>query len=425
MSYICNKCGYGSLSWMGRCPSCESWQSFYEKKEDQEKKITLKKLEIISSDKIQKIEEKNRKKTGIFEIDRVLGGGIIEGEVILLTGEPGVGKSTLLLQGLDKFHCLYISGEESIFQVINRAKRLDINLKNFLFSETTQIEGIIDGLKEIKEKIDIVVVDSIQTIYSEKIEAPLGNISQIKEVVTQLINFAKKNDLPIIIVGHITKEGEIAGPKTLEHLVDCVLTFEGEKESNFRFLRSSKNRFGPTDEVGIFEMKEKGLLPVSNPLFLLDKEEDNNPGRSITAIGEGKRVLFFEIQILTLPTILAIPRRIVKGLDYNKVLLLLAVAQKHLSLPLYKFDIYVNVVGGVNIKSTASDLAFIASLLSSIKNLPISKKSLFFGEVGLLGEVRKTYFEEKVINEAKRLGFNSIYSSRNLKSIKELKNFNF
>ena len=404
---------------MGRCPSCGTWQSFYEKNEDKEKKIVLKELKIMPLDKIPKT-EKRRKKTGVFEIDRVLGGGIVEGEVILLTGEPGVGKSTLLLQGLNNFHCLYISGEESAFQVANRAKRLDINLKNFIFSETTQIEGIIAGLKEFKEKIDILVVDSIQTIYSEKIDAPVGNISQIKEVVARLINFAKKNDLPIIIVGHITKEGEIAGPKTLEHLVDCVLTFEGEKESNFRFLRASKNRFGPTDELGIFEMKEKGLFPIENPLAFLDKKEEAS-GKSIVGIGEGKRVLFFEIQILTIPTILTIPRRIVKGLDYNKVLLLLAVAQKHLSLPLYQFDIYVNVVGGVNIKSTASDLGFIASLLSSINNIPLPKTSLFCGEVGLLGEVRKTYFEEKVINEAKRLGFNLIFSSKNLKNIKDLK----
>ena len=424
MSYICSQCGYGSVSWMGKCPSCGAWQSFFEKKEEEEKKITIKELKIISLDKIPKI-EKNRKKTGIFEIDRVLGGGIVEGETILLTGEPGVGKSTLLLQGLNQFRCLYISGEESASQVASRVKRLNINLKNFLFSETTQIEGIIDGLKELKDKIDILVIDSIQTIYSEKIEAPVGNISQIKEVASQLTNFAKKNNLPVIIVGHITKEGEIAGPKTLEHLVDCVLTFEGEKESNFRFLRASKNRFGPTDEVGIFEMKEEGLIPVDNPLFFLDEKKEE-VGKAIVGVGEGKRVLFFEIQILTVPTILAIPRRIVKGLDYNKVLLLLAVAQKHLFLSLSQFDIYINVVGGVNIKSTASDLGFVASLLSSIKNLPLPKTALFCGEVGLLGEVRKTYFEEKVINEGKRLGFRPIYSSKNLKNIRQLKEiFNF
>ena len=419
MVYICSQCGYGSVSWLGKCPSCGAWQSFFKKKEEKEKKITIKELKIISLDQIKKT-EKIRKKTGIFEIDRVLGGGIVEGETILLTGEPGVGKSTLILQGLNQFCCLYLSGEESASQVASRAKRIGINLKNFLFSETTQIEGIIDGLKKLREKIEILVIDSIQTIYSEKIEAPVGSISQIKEAISQFTYFAKKNNLPVIIVGHITKEGEIAGPKMLEHLVDCVLTFEGEKDSNFRFLRALKNRFGPTDEVGIFQMKEKGLLPVDNPLVFLDEKKEET-GKAIVGVSEGKRVLFFEIQILTVPTILAIPRRIVKGLDYNKVLLLLAVIQKHFSLPLSQFDIYVNVVGGVSIKSTASDLGFIACLLSSIKNRPLPKTTLFCGEVGLLGEVRTSYFEDRVINEGKRLGFNPIYSSKNLKNIRQLK----
>ena len=426
MLYICSNCGYGSASWMGRCPSCGAWQSFVEKKEDQKtKKISIEKLNILSLEKIPEI-NKNRKTTGIFEIDRVLGGGVVDGEIILLTGEPGVGKSTLLLQSLNNFRCLYISGEESANQVSQRAKRLKVNLKNLLFSENIQIEGIIAGLKELRKKIDILVIDSIQTLFSSKIEAPAGSLSQIKEIANQIIDFAKKNNLPVIIVGHITKEGEIAGPKTLEHLVDCVLSFEGEKESNFRILRASKNRFGPTDEIGIFEMKNEGLKPVSNPLIFLEEDDEEKPGRAIVGITEGKRPLFFEIQTLTVPTILAVPRRIVKGLDYNKVLLLLAVARKHLHLSLEKFDLYVNVVGGVNIKSTAADLGFIASLISSIKNQPPPKKSIFLGEVGLLGEIRKTYFEEKIISEGKRLGFASFFSSKNLKNIKELKKiFNF
>jgi len=417
MLYICSNCGYGSASWMGRCPSCGAWQTFVEKKEDQEtKKITIEKLNILSLEKIQEI-NKNRKTTGIFEIDRVLGGGVVDGEIILLTGEPGVGKSTLLLQSLNNFRCLYISGEESASQVSQRAKRLKVNLKNLLFSDNVQIEGIIAGLKELRKQIDILVIDSIQTLFSSKIETPTGSLSQIKEIASQIIDFAKKNNLPVIIVGHITKEGEIAGPKTLEHLVDCVLSFEGEKESNFRILRASKNRFGPTDEIGIFEMESEGLKPVSNPLIFLENHEEK-PGKAIVGITEGKRPLFFEIQTLTVPTVLAIPRRVVKGLDYNKVLLLLAVARKHLHLSLEKFDLYVNVVGGVNIKSTAADLGFIASLISSIKNQPPPKKSIFLGEVGLLGEIRKTYFEEKIISEGKRLGFASFFSSKNLKYIK-------
>jgi DNA repair protein RadA/Sms len=426
MNYICNQCGYGSASWMGRCPSCGVWQSFVEKKEDQEtKKIKVEKLNILSLEKITEEINKNKKTTGIFEIDRVLGGGIVDGEIILLTGEPGVGKSTFLLQSLNKFRCLYISGEESTSQVSHRAKRLNINLKNILFSENIQVEGIIEGLKEMRKKIDVLLIDSIQTLFSSKIEAPTGSLSQIKEIATQIIDFAKKNNLPVIIVGHINKEGEVAGPKTLEHLVDCVLSLEGEKESNLRILRASKNRFGPTDEIGIFEMESEGLKPITNPLIFLENHEEK-PGKAIVGITEGKRPLFFEIQTLTVPTVLAIPRRVVKGLDYNKVLLLLAVARKHLHLSLEKFDLFVNVVGGVNIKSTAADLGFIVSLVSSIKNQPPPKKSLFVGEVGLLGEIRKIYFQEKIEKEAERLGFSSVYSSKNIKNIKEIKSiFNF
>jgi len=418
MIYICSKCGYGSASWIGKCPSCGAWQSFIKKKEEEEE-ISIEKLKILPLEKISEV-NKNRKKTDIFEVDRVLGGGIVDDEVILLTGEPGVGKSTLILQTLNNFNYLYISGEESASQISHRAKRLNINLKNILFSENVQVEGIIEGLKEIRKKIDVLVIDSIQTLFSIKIEAPTGSLSQIKEVTSQIISFAKKNNLPVIIIGHITKEGEVAGPKTLEHLVDCVLSFEGEKESNFRLLRALKNRFGPTDEIGIFEMKNDGLKPVSNHLIFLEDEEEK-PGKAIIGVTEGKRPLFFEIQTLTVPTVLTVPRRVVKGLDYNKILLLLAVARKHLHLSLERFDIYVNIVGGINIKSTAADLGFIVSLVSSIKNKPTPKKSIFTGEVGLLGETRKVYFQEKIENEAKRLGFSPVYSSKNFKNIKELK----
>ena len=237
----------------------------------------------------------------------------------------------------------------------------------------------------------------------------------------KLITTTKKLKLAMIIIGHITKGGEIAGPKSLEHMVDCVLSFEGEKISNFRILRANKNRFGPTDEIGIFEMKQQGLSEVTNPLIFVDNKGEEI-GKAVIGVLEGKRVLYFEIQTLAVPTILAIPRRVVKGLDYNKVLLLLAVMRKYLGHPLDKFDIYVNVIGGVNIKSTASDLGLIVSLLSSLNNKPLPKKSLFVGEVGLLGEVRKVYFEEKIIQEAKRLGFKNSYSSSNLPHIKMLRN---
>lgn len=424
MSYfICSNCGYGSASWMGKCPDCGSWNTFAEKNIDGEKKKELlKKSEFTSLAKIKPL-HKNKKPTGLFEFDRVLGYGLVPGEVILLTGEPGVGKSTLLLQSLQNLKTVYVSGEESAEQVKERADRLKIKLDNFLFSDNLQIEGMIASLEEIKNKIDVLVVDSIQTVYSKGVDAPSGAPSQLKETTMRLISFGKKNKITVIIIGHITKEGEIAGPKTLEHLVDCVISFEGEKVSNFRILRAAKNRFGSTEEIGIFEMGVNGLGQVKNSLAFVEETSDKVTGRAIVGVAEGRRPLFFEIQTLVSPTILSFPRRVVKGIDYNKLLLLLAVSRKHLNLSLDRFDIYVNVIGGVSITSTASDLGVIASLYSSIKNLNISQKTVFVGEVGLLGEVRKVFFEDKVVQEAKRLQFKKIISPSRIKNIKELPYF--
>ncbi len=421
--YICSKCGYGTASWLGKCPDCGEFNAFEKKQEeidtDTSGKPTLK-IKLTSFKKITS-QLKTRKLTGIFEFDRVVGNGIVPGEVILLSGEPGVGKSTLLLQTLQPLKTIYISGEEAGEQVKERARRLNIGLDNFLFSDDLQIEGIIEGLQELDSQVDIVVVDSIQTVYSKKIDAVAGNISQLKECASQLTAFAKRNKIAVILVGHITKGGDVAGPKTLEHVVDCVLSFEGEQVSNYRILRASKNRFGSTDEIGIFEMGKVGLVEVNNPLVFLEHGKGEVAGKAIVGVAEGKRSLFFEIQTLTVPTMLSIPRRVVNGVDYNKVLLLLAVIRKHLNIPLDTYDIYVNVVGGVQIKSTASDLGIIASLLSSIKNIPVSSKSVFIGEVGLLGEVRNSPFEEKIIKEAKRLKFSAIYSSKNLKNVKDIR----
>ncbi|PIP14930.1 DNA repair protein RadA [Candidatus Roizmanbacteria bacterium CG22_combo_CG10-13_8_21_14_all_35_9] len=420
--FVCSNCGYGSASWMGKCPDCGKWNTLVEKPEFAKtssskatKKIKITKLKTVASS------YKIRFKTGIFEIDRVIGGGFIPGEVVLLTGEPGVGKSTLILQSLQNIPSLYISGEESAEQVKVRADRLKINLDNFYFSNDTQVEGIIAGLEDLSEEVKIVVIDSIQTIFSKDIEGPIAGISQLKEVANKLISFAKKNKITVILIGHITKVGEIAGPKTLEHLVDCVLNFEGEKISQYRLLRASKNRFGSTDEIGIFEMSGGGLKEVTNPLVFLEQKNQYEPGKAIVGVTEGKRPLFFEIQTLVSSTVFAVPRRVVKGLDYNKTLLLIAVVKKYLYLPLDSYDIYVNVIGGVSIKSTSSDLGFIASLLSSFKNIPLPKSSLFIGEVGLLGEVRASYFEDKIVSEGKRLGFKKIFSSLNVKNIKDLK----
>ncbi len=421
--YVCSYCGYGSSSWLGRCPNCGQWNTLKEQlnlnKEKKGKGEVNKKLKIIPLNQV-KVQAGQRIKTGIFEFDRVLGGGFIPGEVILLTGEPGVGKTTLLLQILQKIDTLYIAGEESVEQIKSRVERLNIDVNHFLISNTLQVEAIVEGIKNVKKKINLLVIDSIQTIYSNELEAPSGSINQLKITAGKLINFAKKQNLPIILIGHITKEGEIAGPKTLEHMVDCVLNFEGDKLSYFRLLRANKNRFGPTDEIGIFEMRESGLREVNNPLAFVNKKKIS-PGKAIVGVAEGKRPLFFEIQTLVSQSQLAFPRRVVAGFDYNKLLLLLAVTKKYLYLPIDKYDIYVNITGGFNIKSTTADLGLIASLFSSFKNISVPNESVFVGEVSLLGEVRQTFFEKKILNEAKRLGFRELYSSLNIDKIVDLK----
>lgn len=425
--FICSNCGYGSASWMGKCPDCGQWNTLVNKPSfdpqggsSEGKKESLKKMEVSPLSKIKPF-RKNRLVTGVFEFDRVVGSGMVPGEVILLTGEPGVGKSTLLLQTLQNLKTLYISGEESGEQVKDRADRLKIKLSRFLFSDNLQVEGILEGIEPLKDKIDLLVIDSIQTIYSKDLDAAPGSMSQLKETAAKLIILAKKNKIAVILIGHITKEGEIAGPKTLEHMVDCVLNFEGEKVSNFRILRAVKNRFGATDEIGIFEMKEGGLSPVKNPLVFMEEADKDVAGRAIVGVAEGKRPLFFEIQSLSSPTILSVPRRVVKGVDYNKVLLLLAVIRKHLGISLDRFDIFVNVVGGVSINSTAADLGIVASIVSAIRNIPIRAKTVFIGEVGLLGEVRRVFFEEKIVSEARRLQFGKIYSSRTIQTIREFR----
>ncbi len=421
--FICSNCGYGSGSWLGKCPDCGEFNTLKQQSEpagSSRSREMVSKFEATPLSKI-KPQSKTRASTGIYELDRVLGGGIIPGSVIFLTGEPGVGKSTLLLQSLQKFKTLYISGEEAPEQVRERAERLGIDLKSFFFADTLQVEAIAQGIDELKDTVDIVVIDSIQTVYSVGIEGTPGSVGQLRESSNQIITAAKKAKMPVILVGHITKDGDIAGPKSLEHMVDVVLTFEGERVSHFRILRAQKNRFGSTDEIGIFGMEKEGLVEVNNPTAFLDEDESPNvPGKATVGITEGHRALFFEIQALASPTFLAMPRRVVNGVDYNKVQLLLAVIRKHLNLPLDKYDIYINVIGGVSIKSTAADLGIIAAIVSSIKNVAMSKNSLFVGEVGLLGEVRKVNAESKILTEASRLQFSAPYSSKNMKNVKEL-----
>ena len=420
--YICSNCGEGSTGYLGKCPSCGQWNTFVLQRESGEKRTSEKpkKLTPTSLKEVKPL-DKSRIPTGIFEFDRVLGGGIVRGEVILLTGEPGIGKSTLLLQSLKKLKTLYISGEESAEQVKERAVRLAVPLERFLFADTLQVEGIVEGVQDLKKDIDIVVIDSIQTIYTTEVESPPGSVAQLREASAKLIRLAKEHHIPILIVGHVTKEGDIAGPKTLEHMVDAVLNFEGDPVSHYRILRAQKNRFGSTDEIGIFEMTGEGLAEVNNPLaFVQEDLSQEVPGKAIVGVMEGRRPFFFEIQTLASPSILAVPRRVVKGVDYNKVQLLLAVLRKHINLNLSTLDIYINVVGGVDIKSTAADLGIAASVISSVKNITIPKNAVFTGEVGLLGEVRSVYGQDRVSTEGKRLHFTNVFSSANCKTINDL-----
>ncbi len=427
--YICSNCNYGSGSWIGKCPDCGQWNTLVAAPEDDtgggkssRKRESIRPFASYPLTNIAK-DKKHRTPTGIYELDRVLGGGVLTGETILLTGEPGIGKSTLLLQSLAKLHAVYVSGEESAQQVRDRAVRLSLNLSAILFSDEVQIESVTEGVKKMREKqpVDILVIDSIQTVYSRDVPSAAGSVAQLKECLNKLVSFAKKSGIPVIIIGHVTKEGDVAGPKTLEHLVDCVLVFEGDKQSYHRILRAQKNRFGSTDEIGMFRMDADGLREVDDPLAFIDKHEDVTVGRATVGLSEGKRPLFFEIQTLAVPTALAMPRRIVKGVDYNKVQLLLAVIRKHLGISIDTLDIYVNVVGGITIKSPAVDLGIVASVISAVRNIPVRPDMVFMGEVGLLGEVRQGLLEDRVEKEARRLKFGTIVSARTIRSITELK----
>ena len=413
---------------MGRCPDCGEWNTLKQARgiEDKSKRKSDKTSDFTTSKFAElptNAKTNERLPTHIQEFDRVIGQGFVPGQVVLLTGEPGIGKSTLLLQALQHIRALYISGEESASQIKHRADRLKSNLDDCIFSDTLQIEGIIAGIEAMGTKPEIVVIDSIQMLYSKLQEGTPGSVAQLRECVLQLVRLAKQEHIAMILIGHVTKDGDIAGPKIVEHMVDTVLSFEGEKVSHFRILRANKNRFGSTDEIGIFEMTGTGLVEVDNPLAFVsqgDAGEKNVPGRSIAGVMEGKRPLFFEVQSLASKTTLPMPRRVVNGIEYNKVLLLLAVIRRHLGIHLDTYDIYVNVAGGVDIKSPAADLAVIASIISSVKDVALPADTVFIGEVGLLGEVRKVAGIERVSAEAKRIGLTNQYTPTTIRNCKEL-----
>ncbi|HKZ56745.1 MAG TPA: DNA repair protein RadA [Thermodesulfovibrionales bacterium] len=410
--YQCQSCGYTTPKWLGKCPDCGEWNTLVEERKETvpsrlDLPAHLRKSEPLLLSSI-KPGYGERTSTKIKELDRVLGGGVVTGSVVLVGGDPGIGKSTLLLQALSGLsrsgQVLYVSGEESPEQIKIRAERLSINTEEIVLLSETSLRGIIDTALKLVPKA--MVVDSIQTVYTEELLSAPGSVSQVRECAAKLMIFAKKSDIPIFLVGHVTKEGAIAGPRVLEHIVDTVLYFEGDRGHSYRILRTVKNRFGSTNEIGIFEMSDSGLLEVENPseLFLLGRPV-NVSGSTVVASLEGTRPLMVEIQSLVSQSNFGMPRRTTIGVDFNRVNLLVAVLEKRAGLYLGGMDIFVNVVGGLRIVEPAVDLGIIATIASSLKEIPIDPRTFVFGEVGLSGEIRAIAQAEIRIKEAAKIGF--------------------
>ena len=421
--FVCSSCGYESTKWLGKCPACNEWNSFYEEKLVSSN--TNKKEKSITPTPLTNVENREtvRISTGFKEVDRVLGGGLVNGSLVLLGGEPGIGKSTLILQICNKLaldgKVLYVSGEESAEQIKLRANRLNIKNDNILFLGETDMDVIEKAIENITPKL--VIIDSIQTMYSEEITSTAGSVSQVREVTSRIMKNCKQNNITTIIIGHVTKDGNIAGPRVLEHMVDTVLYIEGERYFSYRVLRSVKNRFGSTNEIGMFEMQNEGMVEINNPSSILISEREDNPsGSIIVATMEGTRSLLVELQALTTPSVFGMPRRNTNGIDYNRLTLLSAVLEKKLGLPLGTQDIYLNIVGGIKINEPAIDLGIILAVCSSYKNISIPKEVVAIGEVGLTGEVRAINLIEKRLNEAEKLGFKCcIIPKTNKKLLKE------
>ena len=415
--YICSECEYKSPKWMGKCPKCGAWNSFVEDVEDTSPAPAASKRTsmIPTSDQNHAVEYADlqipdymRQNTGLGELDRVLGGGLVHGSVVLLSGEPGIGKSTLLMQICDALgasrRVLYISGEESGGQLKLRAKRLGICGKSLYILTETNIENILKEADKISP--DVLIVDSIQTMYSSAVNSTPGSVTQVKETALSFINKAKSKGMSVIMVGHVNKEGSIAGPKVLEHMVDAVLYFEGERQQAYRIIRAIKNRYGSTNEIGVFEMTDKGLLEVENPSeMLLAGRPKNISGNCAVCTMEGTRPLIAEIQALVTPTAFPAPRRTTNGIDYNRMCLIIAVLEKRLGLKFYQHDIYLNVIGGLHIDEPASDVSVALSLISSVTDRIVPDDLIAIGELGLAGEVRAVSNLEQRVKEAARLGF--------------------
>ena len=425
--FVCSSCGYESSKWLGKCPGCNEWNSFYEEKLNKNND----KLSSTGEKKSNKPmllnnvigKENTRFSTGFDELDRVLGGGLVNGSLVLIGGEPGIGKSTLILQLCDKVqgegNVLYVSGEESAEQIKLRADRLGINNDSIMFLGETDMDIIQSAILEMNPKL--VIIDSIQTMYSDEITSAPGTVSQVREITARIMKLCKTNGITTIIIGHVTKEGNIAGPRVLEHMVDTVLYLEGERYFSYRILRGVKNRFGSTNEVGMFEMMNEGMVEVTNPSAVLMSEREDNPaGSVIVASMEGTRPLLIELQALTTPSIFGMPRRNANGIDYNRLTLLMAVLEKKAGFNLGNQDAYVNVVSGMKIMEPAVDLGIVMAVASSFKNLSIPKDVVIIGEVGLTGEIRTVNLIDKRLKEAEKLGFKTcIIPESNRKLLKE------
>ena len=414
-AFFCKECGYESAKWMGQCPSCKEWNTFVEEPvvKSKAKGLTSTILSggMVKPSKISEISlvDEDRLSTGIDELDRVLGGGLVKGSLVLVGGDPGIGKSTLLLQtckylaASDK-KVLYISGEESLKQIKLRANRLGQFSDSLMLLCETNLQRMEQIIKEVSP--EVVVVDSIQTIYNEDVESAPGSVSQVRESTNKLMQLAKGLSICIFIVGHVTKEGVVAGPRVLEHMVDTVLYFEGDRHASYRILRGVKNRFGSTNEIGVFEMREDGLSQVKNPSeYMLSGRPENASGSVVACSIEGTRPILVEIQALVTKTNFGMPRRTAAGTDYNRVNLLMAVLEKRLGYPLSDYDAYVNIAGGIKISEPALDLGLVMAIISSYRDQIIDEKTICFGEVGLSGEVRAVSNPEQRVSEAVKLGF--------------------
>ena len=428
--FVCRECGTTSPKWLGKCPDCESWNTFEEEQVIEPQKNALNRSRTsISENRAEKFSELDlpnymRTGTGMGELDRVLGGGLVDRSAVLLSGEPGIGKSTLALQVLMKMgekRTLYASGEESAKQLKLRAERLAGSPDNLYIIAETSLERILDSVTEVQP--EVVVIDSIQTIGTETIEASIGSLSQVRECAAKILQYAKEKNIPFIIVGHINKEGSLAGPKVLEHIVDTVLQFEGDQHYVYRILRAQKNRFGSTSELGIFEMQQDGLREVSNPSeLLLSNNRDGLSGIAIAAAVEGVRPLLIEVQALVASAAYGTPQRSSTGFDARRLNMLLAVLEKRVGFKLLQKDVFVNIAGGIRVNDPAIDMAVLAAVLSSNMDVALDEQTCITGEVGLAGEIRPVNRIDQRIREAEKLGFKTIvvpkgqkYNTQNLK----------